>query len=166
MSPTPTESDSIENTADEFAIAFQHVVAEVFRFRSMLLAAGEQATRDLDISVGCWQAMAVVLREPMTVADISRRLGLTRQSVQLSVNRLLKKNLLETLPNPGHRRASLIKLSPAGTELMDILRQRQSTLAEHFTGNLGYTSEDMQSLAEHLARMREQAIAYENNNTG
>ncbi|MDP6415576.1 MAG: hypothetical protein QGG54_11230, partial [Gammaproteobacteria bacterium] len=56
----------------DFDTAFQFLVSEVFRFRGTLLSAGEQATRDLNITVGCWQAMAVIRDEAMTVATISR----------------------------------------------------------------------------------------------
>jgi len=145
----------------DFNAAFQHVVSEVFRFRGILLAAGEQAIRDQDISVGCWQAMAVIRHDPMTVAEVSRRLGLARQSVQLSMNRLLKQGLVKTLDNPNHRRASLFKLTASGIEVLQLLRQRQSELTERFTHNLGYSIEDMKILAEHLSKMREQAMDFE-----
>lgn len=141
----------------DFDAAFQRVVSEVFRFRGMLLAAGERSIRDLNISVGCWQAMAVIRNEAMTVADISRRLGLARQSIQLNVNRLREQELVETLPNPGHRRAQLIGLTPGGIEIMNILRQRQGQLAAKFTRDLGYSIEDLNFLAEHLSNMRERA---------
>lgn len=141
-----------------FNTAFQRLVSEVFRFRGMLLSAGEQATRDLNISVGCWQAMAVIRNDAMTVADISRRLGLTRQSVQLSVNRLRDQRLVTALPNPNHRRAPLIKLTESGIEAMTILHKRQGEMAERFTRSLGYTIEDLDELSGHLSKMREQAL--------
>jgi DNA-binding MarR family transcriptional regulator len=134
-------------------------VSEVFRFRGMLLSAGEQATRDLNISVGCWQAMAVIRNDAMTVADISRRLGLTRQSVQQSVNRLCEQKLVRPLPNPNHRRAPLMKLAPDGIEVMKILYQRQGEIAARFTHRLGYTIDDLNALAVHLSNMREQALS-------
>ena len=146
-----------------FNTAFQRLVSEVFRFRGMLLSAGEQATRDLNISVGCWQAMAVIRNDAMTVADISRRLGLTRQSVQLSVNRLRDQKLVTALPNPNHRRAPLIRLTDAGIDAMTILHRRQGEMAERFTRNLGYTIEDLDDLSSHLSKMREQALEARNN---
>ena len=155
MSNKPEQPWGDEQT---FNTAFQRLVSEIFRFRGMLLSAGEQATRDLNISVGCWQAMAVVRNEAMTVADISRRLGLTRQSVQLSVNRLRDMGLVEALPNPNHRRAPLIKLTDSGIETMTLLHNRQQEMADQFTEGLGYTIRDLDELSAELGKMRERAF--------
>ena len=149
----------------DFDTAFQLLVSEVFRFRGALLSAGDQATRDLNITVGCWQAMAVIRDEAMTVANISRRLGLTRQSVQLSANRLRDQKLVESIPNPNHRRAPLIQLTSNGIKTMDILRKRQSQMAARFTQNLDHSIESLITLAEDLSKMREKALELKENNT-
>jgi len=115
--------------------------------------------------VGCWQAMAVIRDEAMTVANISRRLGLTRQSVQLSVNRLRDQKLVESIPNPNHRRAPLIQLTSNGIKTMDILRKRQSQMAARFTQNLDHSIESLLTLAEDLSKMREKALELKENNT-
>lgn len=155
MRKTAPESESPQGPEIDFDTAFQHVVGEVFRFRGMLIAAGERATRDLNISVGCWQAMGVIRDEAMTVADISRRLGLARQSVQQSVNRLRDQELVETIPNPSHRRAPLIRLTASGNNTMNILRRRQAQIAARFTADLGYTEDDLNALAARLRKMWE-----------
>ena len=161
-----SEPDKPWGDETTFNSAFQRLVSEVFRFRGMLLSAGEQATRDLNISVGCWQAMAVIRNEPMTVADISRRLGLTRQSVQLSVNRLREQQLVIAQPNPNHRRAPLIALTESGIEAMTILHKRQGEMASRFTRNLGYSIEDLDELSAHLSNMREHALEERNQRSG
>lgn len=151
-----TTTQSWDPDAD-FSSAFQQLIAEVFRFHGMALAAGDRVIRDLGLSVGRAQAMAVIRNEPLTVAQISRRLGLARQSVQSNVNQLRKQGLVRTLDNPQHRRAPLITLTAAGAEIMAILAQRQADLAENFTAGLDITTEDLGSMSRKLRLMRETA---------
>jgi len=145
----------------EFLRAFQRLIGEVFRLNGQLLATGEQLSGDLDVSPARWQTIAVLRNEPMTVADIGRRLGLRRQSVQRNVNVLRAQGLVEMQPNPRHRRASLVRLTAGGQEMMDILRERQVTLTRLFTESLGLTTADLNDLSKKLRQLREGAVAAE-----
>jgi DNA-binding MarR family transcriptional regulator len=49
-----------------------------------------------------------------TVPQIGRSIGHARQVIQRAVNELIAAGLVETLPNPNHKRAPLLQLSPAG----------------------------------------------------
>ena len=53
-------------------------------------------------------------REPLTVPRIARRMGLTRQSVQASVNRLFDDGMLASEPNADHARSPLFRLTERG----------------------------------------------------
>jgi DNA-binding MarR family transcriptional regulator len=55
-----------------------------------------------------------VLDEPRTVADIGRRMGMTRQGVQRVADILVGHGLAEYRPNPAHRRAKLLACTEAG----------------------------------------------------
>lgn len=145
----------------EFVRAFQRLIGEVFRLNGQLLATGEQLSGDLDISPARWQTIAVLRNEPMTVADIGRRLGLRRQSVQRNVNVLRAQGLVEFRPNPHHRRASLVRLTASGQNMMNLLRDRQVTLTRLFTDSLGLSTADLNELSETLRRLRERAVAAE-----
>jgi DNA-binding MarR family transcriptional regulator len=63
-----------------------------------------------------WQVLgAVALAErPLTVPQIARRIGLTRQSVHATAKRLIRDGLLELAPNADHRRSQLVRLTDAG----------------------------------------------------
>jgi DNA-binding MarR family transcriptional regulator len=53
-------------------------------------------------------------QQSLTVPQIARRMGLTRQSVHTTVNRLLEDGLVELVPNADHRRSQLVRLTGPG----------------------------------------------------
>jgi DNA-binding MarR family transcriptional regulator len=55
-----------------------------------------------------------VLDEPHSVAEIARRMGMTRQGVQRVADQLVDRGLAEYRPNPAHRRAKLLACTEAG----------------------------------------------------
>ncbi|MCK0113765.1 MarR family winged helix-turn-helix transcriptional regulator [Ornithinimicrobium sp. F0845] len=59
---------------------------------------------------------------PQTVPAIARSLYVTRQGVQALVDRGRDLGLVETVPNPAHRRSHLVVLTPAGNDLFDTVR--------------------------------------------
>jgi DNA-binding MarR family transcriptional regulator len=74
-----------------------------------------------------WQVLgAVVLAErPITVPQIARRMGLTRQSVHATVDRLVRDGLLELAPNADHRRSALVRLTKRGVTTYEAIDARQ-----------------------------------------
>jgi DNA-binding MarR family transcriptional regulator len=69
---------------------------------------------------------AIVLAErPITVPQIARRMGLTRQSVHASVDRLVRDGLLELAPNEDHRRSALVRLTKRGVTTYEAIDARQ-----------------------------------------
>ena len=55
-----------------------------------------------------------MLDEPRSVADVARRMGLTRQAVQRIADLLVARGLAEYRANPAHRRAKLLACTEAG----------------------------------------------------
>ena len=155
--PRKPGSLSTEPSELEFVRAFQRLVGEVFRLNGQLLVTADQLSKDLQISTARWQVIATIRNEWATVAEISRRLGLKRQSVQETVNRLKDQGLVEFESNPSHARASLIRLTPMGQNVMETLRERQIKLTEQFTRELGLSVKEIEALTSQLRRMREQA---------
>lgn len=80
----------------------------------------EAALRPYGLSVGM-RAVLEILRDhgAATVPSISDRLDLARQGVQRHVNDLLALGLVESRPNPVHRRSVLIALTTPGAETID-----------------------------------------------
>src|ERR687892_2441713 len=103
------------------------VVLETFRANGLLLTAGDRLAAEDGLTSARWQVLgAVVLAgRPLTVPQIARRMGLTRQSVQASVNRLLSEGLVEADANPDHRRSPLIRPTELGAGKYGRLQRRQ-----------------------------------------
>jgi DNA-binding MarR family transcriptional regulator len=103
------------------------VILRAFRTNGVFLAAGDVLAAEEGLTSARWQVLgAVVLAgRPLTVPQIARRMGLTRQSVQASVNRLLSDGLVETEENPDHRRSRLIRLTDHGQAKYAGLDRRQ-----------------------------------------
>ena len=114
------------------------VVLRTFRANGLLLAAGDVLAAEEGLTAARWQVLgAVALAErPITVPQIARRMGLTRQSVQASVNRLRSEGLLETTDNPDHRRSPLVRLTDSGSEKYEALHRRQITWANALAAGL------------------------------
>ncbi|MDJ0928908.1 MAG: MarR family transcriptional regulator [Gammaproteobacteria bacterium] len=146
-----------EPLSPDFLEAFQRLVGEVFRLNGELLAAGERLGRDVGISPARWQVIATIRNEPMTVAEIGRRLGLTRQSIRRTVKLLAKEGLVRTRQNPNHRRSHLVALTRRGRQVMDKLRRRQVPLTGMFTHELGLDVDDLDRLTGQLEMLRETA---------
>src|SRR5437867_4729087 len=93
-------------------------VLQTIRANGLFLTAGDGLAAKEGLTAARWQVLgAVALAErPLTVPQIARRMGLTRQSVQASVNRLLDEGLVQTDHNPDHRRSVLVRLTKLGRD--------------------------------------------------
>ena len=67
------------------------VVLATFRANGLLLAAGDELAGTQGLTSARWQVLgAITLADmPLSVPHIARRMGLTRQSVHVTVNRLV-----------------------------------------------------------------------------
>jgi DNA-binding MarR family transcriptional regulator len=103
------------------------LVLRTFRANGLLLAAGDRLAAEEGLTAARWQVLGglALAERPLTVPQIARRMGLTRQAVQASVNRLLDHGLVETDQNPDHRRSPLIHLTELGKAKYGRLQRRQ-----------------------------------------
>lgn len=95
------------------------LVDEVSRLNGRLKSLFADSRR----TVGLGQSDSMVLNavveadRPPTVPQIGRSLGFPRQLVQRAANALVTQGLIETLPNPDHKRAPLLSPTAAGVAL-------------------------------------------------
>jgi DNA-binding MarR family transcriptional regulator len=103
------------------------VVLETFRASGLLLAAGNRLAAQEGLTAARWQVLGAVALagRSLTVPQIARRMGLTRQAVQASVDRLLPEGLVETGENRDHRRSPLICLTALGRQKYAAIDRRQ-----------------------------------------
>ena len=90
------------------------LVITVFRVNGRLMEVAQQLAAGTGLTAAWWQVLGGVLDEPRTVAEIGRRMGMTRQGVQRVADLLVDHGLAEYRPNPGHRRAKLLACTEAG----------------------------------------------------
>ena len=117
------------------------VVLEIFRVNGLVLADGNRLAVAEGLTAARWQVLGAVALagRPLTVPQIARRLGLTRQAVQESVNRLLAEALVEARDNLDHRRSPLIGLTALGSQKYTAVDQRQARWINELAAGLQIT---------------------------
>jgi len=140
---------NIVRTADGEALS--RLVVQVFRVDGALTAAGDALTRPTGQTTARWRVLAAVERQPLTVAQIARAWSLARQSVQRVADALERDGLVSYEDNPGHRRAKLLRLTPAGDDALALIQTAQQAWANELGGQIGAT--DLDAARDILARL-------------
>ena len=128
------------------------IVLETFRLHGRIIEWGDKMTKDLGLSSARWQVLGAVDVHPLTVAEIARRMGLRRQSVQRTVNSLRADGFVELEQNPNHRRAKLVQLTDKGFVSLEEAFRRQvewvNSIAE------GISPESLKETCRMMAEVR------------
>lgn len=104
------------------------------------------------LSVGV-RAVLNMLREsgPMTVPQMGRAQALSRQFVQRMVNEAAARHLVEVVPNPTHKRSSLIRLTEEGRATIGAVIDRERSILRQVSRDL--TDADISACIRVLSRM-------------
>jgi DNA-binding MarR family transcriptional regulator len=94
--------------------ALTEVIVATFRLDGRLMDVARRLARAGGMTATEWRVLGGVLDEPHSVAEIGRRMGMTRQGVQRVADQLVARGLAEYRPNPAHRRAKLLVCTEAG----------------------------------------------------
>lgn len=116
--------------------AFSELLVEVFRVKGLLLAAGDALTRPDGLTSARWQVLGVVDHGPVTVAQVARTMGLTRQSVRQTADALARDGMVVFADNPADRRARLMTLTGTGRAALRRVEDRQAGWASAVAGRL------------------------------
>lgn len=127
-----SETASSSHVSTEEQLLMSGIAKTVYRLNGHVLSIAEHLAGPVGLTGAWWQVIASVLREPMSVADISRFIGNSRQAVQRIADRLVDEGLVEFHDNPAHARAKLLaptkkgrdairSIAPAHVELADRL---------------------------------------------
>jgi DNA-binding MarR family transcriptional regulator len=119
--------------------AATRVILSTFRANGLLLGAGDLLGADEGLTSARWQVLGAiaVANRPLTVPQIARRMGLTRQSVHATVNRLVRDELLELAPNADHRRSQLVGLTEQGGATYEAIDRRQVAWVNRLARGIG-----------------------------
>ncbi|WP_117193836.1 MarR family winged helix-turn-helix transcriptional regulator [Rhizobium terrae] len=103
----------------------------IFRTNGALIAAGDALTASFGLSSARWQVMGAIALagHPLTVAQIARNMGLTRQGVQRLIDELERQGIIGFEDNPHHKRAKLVRLTAQGETAYAGIMQQWNALA-------------------------------------
>ncbi|TYB59242.1 MarR family transcriptional regulator [Nonomuraea sp. PA05] len=108
-----------------------------FRLNGQFLHVAEELARPSGMTAAWWQVLGAVLGEPLPVAGIARVMGMTRQGVQRIADLLVERGLAEYRPNPAHRRAKLLRPTPAGLAAIATIDPGHQKFADRLVRELG-----------------------------
>ena len=100
---------------------FTEIVIESFKLSGLLVTEGDRIAAPLGLSSARWKILGALARSktPLTVSQIARNMGQSRQAVQSLVNILSQAGLVEFHNNPDHKRAKLAALTPSGQSVYE-----------------------------------------------
>ena len=102
------------------ASVLTELILEIFRLNGQLLAAGDHLTKPVGLTSARWQVLGTIelAGHPLSVAQASRRIGVSRQSVQRIANDLQALGFITFEINPDHARAKLITPTNKGRDAL------------------------------------------------
>ncbi len=90
---------------------------------------------------------------PQTVPHLARSRKVSRQHVQVLVNRLESEGQLEFVDNPAHQRSSLVRITVTGEKMFNAMEHREET---HLSGlGIDLSEEKLRTAAVILQKLRE-----------
>jgi DNA-binding MarR family transcriptional regulator len=139
--------------------AATEVILSIFRANGLLLSSGDELGASDGLTSARWQVMgAIALAErPLTVPQIARRMGITRQSVHATVKRLVADGLVELAPNADHRRSPLVRLTELGESKYRAIDERQAAWVDELAEGLPYS--DLEKTARVLGELTNRLAA-------
>ncbi|MCH9638542.1 MAG: MarR family transcriptional regulator [Betaproteobacteria bacterium] len=106
---------------------FTEAILEIFKVSGQLAVEGDRLTKELGLSSARWKVLGALKmsNEPLTVAQVARVMGLTRQSVQRLADAMVKDGLMVYQINPHHKRANYVVLTEKGKAAYSIITEIQ-----------------------------------------
>jgi DNA-binding MarR family transcriptional regulator len=136
-------------TKAEKMVALTQAVRSVF---NRLKALGDELHGDLEITTAMRAVMETLSEAgPMTVPQIARLKGVTRQHIQLLTDALVEAALVAVKENPAHRRSSLIGLTEKGRRAFAKMQARELPIVEQIAG--AFDERDLERATVVLTRL-------------
>lgn len=137
---------------------FTQIVLEVFKVSGMLNAEGDALTKEFCLSSARWKVIGAIVKSnaALTVPQIGRTMGQSRQATQRIVDVMTKDGIVTLVDNPHHKKAKLVDLTEEGRRVYDQLDIKQLAWAakgaEDITTNeLETTLTTLQKMAHHFS---------------
>ncbi len=97
---------------------FSEVLFEVNKLNGRFLAEVDKLVQPFGLTNARWKVLGVISLSalPLTVPQIGRRIGFSRQNVQRLVDVMEHEGFVEYQENPDHKRAKLVYLTKKGQQ--------------------------------------------------
>lgn len=152
----PFQTSSAPHVSTEEQLLMSGIAKTVYRLNGHVLSIAEELAGPVGLTGAWWQVLASILREPMSVAEISRFIGNSRQAVQRIADRLAKAGLVEFHDNPAHARAKLVAPTEQGRLAVRAIAPAHAELADRLAAEYG-----KEKLAHLLALMEDLEVVFE-----
>ena len=115
-----------------------NLILSTFRTNGLLLAAGDMLAAASGLTSARWQVLGAVVyaQRPLTVPQIARRMGLTRQTVHTTVDRLVRDGIVELVVNADHRRSQFVRLTEFGEAKYRAIDEKQAAWVNELVAGL------------------------------
>ncbi len=130
------------------------LIIPIIQLESHFSRAGEAIAARGGQTLARWLTLEIAGEQPATVAQVARRLGLTRQSVQRIADLLEKDGLTEYVDNPAHQTSKLVRLTASGRQTLRVIQGAQRAWANRVGAAVGEA--DLRQAArvvEHLTEL-------------
>lgn len=138
--------------------ALTALVLPVFALNGELLKAAAAITAPHELTPARWQVLGAILDESLPVAEIARRIGLTRQSVQRVANDVVAQEWARWQPNPRRRGQNLLVLTARGGRAVAALTAEQHAWADAVGRRIG--EKNLKTLATLIGRVADASRRY------
>ncbi|MDA3917270.1 MAG: MarR family transcriptional regulator [Deltaproteobacteria bacterium] len=109
----------------------------------------------MGLTSALWQVLGAISEQSISIAQIGRNMGLTRQSVRRSANVLMDKGFVRFEENPDHKRAKLVVPTKTGRKVLNQIETIQVEWSNKVSNGLSVTNlktliQTMKTLSERL----------------
>ena len=139
--------DAVDDTAEQLAALLDGIVRR--QRRASKEGLGEAVTH------GQFRVLRTLggAEQPLRLSELAARLGIVPRSATSVVDDLEAAGLVARQPDPNDRRATLVTLTPAGTQILTTLRHnRREAMATQLTR---LTPQEQSTLIHLLTRLAE-----------
>lgn len=109
--------------------AVTSLLLATFRLNGAFLQAADRISEPSGLTAARWQVLGTLMWGDMTVSEVAREMGLSRQAVQRLANVLAEEGMIEFRDNPDDARAKLAHATEAGRDAIASLSERQHVWA-------------------------------------
>ncbi len=113
------------------------LIIPVIQLEAHFSRAGEAIAATGGQTLARWLTLEMVAGQPATVAQVARRLDLTRQSVQRIADLLNRDGLTEYVDNPAHQTSKLVRITARGRQSLRSIQSAQRAWANSLGARIG-----------------------------